>query len=259
MEKDAVSLSKHRVKSTSPGLKLQVPTMLKERYVALNSDVPASIGKDTSHWSFSKAERFRFKLPECQPDYVSLPSTINNVRSTSFGYGKRSDMKTLTGRDSPPPTSYSPPTTFELNKNHAPSFGPRPTSNSREIKVWRDIPGPGAYNPSTALGRASPKFSFRPKFQVKMTHNMPPPNAYNPSYGITERANYSAITFGYGKRSQQAAPSKETPGPGTYDLPSLFRSSSPASTNKSFYPKSAVSVRERSSISFDEKVPAPIS
>lgn len=262
MEKDANRHSKYRARSTSPGRNCKPRTMLKEKYLVFNSEVqssiPTSIGKDTSHWSFSKAERFRFKKPEYQPEYVTLPSTLNNIRSTSFGFGRRSDMKTVTGRDSPPPTTYSPPTAFELNKNHAPSFGPRPTSNSRGIKVLRDMPGPGAYNPSSLLGRDSPKFTFRPKNQVKKIHDIPPPNAYNPSYGITEPSNFSAITFGYGKRSEQTTVSKDTPGPGTYDLPSLFRSSSPLSPNKSIYPKSAISAREIYRLSFDDKVAAPI-
>ena len=233
---------------------MQGAEILKEKYLVYSdgipSSIPTSIGKDTSHWSFSKAERFRFKKPEYSAEFVTLPSTLNNVRTTSFGYGKRSDMKSLVGRDSPSPTAYSPPSIFEINKNHAPSFGPRPTSNSRGLKVLRDFPGPGSYNPVSEIGRNSPKFSFRPKIEIKKTYDMPPPNAYNPSYIVTERAPYSAITFGYGKRSEQVTPNKETPGPGTYDLPSLFRSSSPT---KSFSPRSSACSKERCSLSFDEK------
>jgi hypothetical protein len=254
MEKVA-NRSKYRARSTSPGQKMHAAEMLKDKYLVFSSEilasVPTSIGKDTSHWSFSKAERFRLKKPEYSADYVTLPSTLNNTRTTSFGFGRRSDMKSLVGRDSPPPTTYSPPSIFDINKNHAPSFGPRPTSNSRGTKVYKDIPGPGSYNPVSGLGRDSPKFSFRPRIEIKKTHDIPPPNAYTPSYNVTERSNYSAITFGYGKRSEQATPNKETPGPGSYDLPSLFRSSSPT---KSFYPRSSFFNKERSSISFDEKM-----
>ncbi|CAG9327199.1 unnamed protein product [Blepharisma stoltei] len=179
--------------------------------------IPTSIGKDTSHWSFCKAPRFRnFKIENSE--MYNLPTTFNK-RSCSFGYGRRYELKSAQGKDSPAPGAYNPPTCFELAKR-APSFGKRSLSG-----VPQNLPGPGAYNPYSPIGKKAPKFSFSPRIEIKYRASSPPPDTYNPVYRLVENSSFSDISFGKGEKGWNILPKvEEKPGPGSYDLPSAFRS-----------------------------------
>jgi hypothetical protein len=64
------------------------------------------------------------------------------------------------------------------------------------------------------------------------TRDNPPPNTYHPNYALTENGKYAAVTFGFGSRCNVTGCNnfylktileiKETPGPGTYKVPSVF-------------------------------------
>lgn len=54
------------------------------------------------------------------------------------------------------------------------------------------------------------------------TRNYPPPNCYNPDWTLTEQDRFNAITFGIGGRGSVTGRILDTPGPGTYKLPSPF-------------------------------------
>mmetsp|Transcript_12420 Transcript_12420/g.12477 ORF Transcript_12420/g.12477 Transcript_12420/m.12477 type:complete len:131 (+) Transcript_12420:362-754(+) len=82
-------------------------------------------------------------------------------------------------------------------------------------------PGPGSYNPSSPLGEGSPKFSFRPRIQLKAKIASPCPSLYSPNFKLIEKSNYSKIGFGYGQRLKIGS-RDSSPGPGSYDVLSGF-------------------------------------
>lgn len=154
------------------------------------------------------------------PRFVELPSTLDK-RSTTFGLGNRSDLRTGIGRDSPPPGTYRIKTCFEHNRR-AHSFGMR-TKIVPDQLPNRDIPGPGAYNPPSPIGAEGPRFSFSPRRKFILRNSSPAPDAYSPSFSLVEKSKYKKITFGFGIRINTAKSISESPGPGAYDLPSTFK------------------------------------
>lgn len=180
--------------------------------------VPSLVGKDSYRWSFSKEKRFRMLRPTTTEEMYNLPQTFSN-RAPSFGYGGRLELKNKQGRDSPSPCAYNPPSCFEIEKR-APTFGRR--SMSGAIK---NIPGPGAYNPYSPIGSKAPKFTFFSRIELKHKAPSPPPDIYNPKFSLIEKSSFSNISFGVGEKKCTFIPKfEEIPGPGTYDLPSVFRS-----------------------------------
>lgn len=177
-----------------------------------------TLGKDSLHWSFTKADRFRHTKNATCPEFIGPPTSLSK-RSTSFGFGKRWEPKNEKGRDSPPPTAYNPPSSFTLNTRTA-NFGAGTPSERTQFKT-RLIPGPGTYNISAPTGAGSPKFTFRPRIQLNPKYLAPSPGTYNPSFKVIERSNFSKIGFGYGDRTQ-ISNQEENPGPGSYELPGIF-------------------------------------
>lgn len=142
------------------------------------------------------------------------------------------------GKDAPPPTNYSPPSCFDVEKN-GPSFGYRCLTD-RNLENKKTIPGPGKYNPYSPMGRRGPKFSFSPKLERRLKTTTPPPDNYNPKYDLVEKSNFSKIGFGVGDRlpSTNLTRRDYSPGPGTYEIPSAFKSttSRPGSPSRSLSP-----------------------
>ncbi|CAG9330272.1 unnamed protein product [Blepharisma stoltei] len=201
-----------------------------------NAPAISLIGKNSSHWTFGKASRFRYLKRSITPDFTTLPSTLGK-RTTTFGYGKRWIPQNSKGRDSPSPTTYHPPSCFDLEKK-APSFGLR-CHTDRTVETKKAIPGPGSYNPYSPMGHRGPKFTFSPRIEHRMKACTPPPDNYCPNFNLVEKANYSAIGFGIGDRSKSPLSRRESsPGPGTYEIPSGFRSnnSRPGSPGRSVTP-----------------------
>lgn len=168
-------------------------------------------------WSFPKDSRFKPMKAQEESDFISPVSTLN-PRSTSLGFGQRWIPKNPQGKDSPPPGSYNLPST--LNRE----TGPRIVRDSLLPPVgYRHLtPGPGTYEALSAIGRHSPKYSFRGRdLKVKISEN-PPPNAYHPNLTLTKFGAYKGIGFGYGNRSSQNPHLNLTPGPGTYEIHSNF-------------------------------------
>lgn len=189
-------------------------------------DVPppsfSTIGKDTIHWSFPRASRYRRATLSDTSNEINLPSTLEK-RTTSFGYGKRWEPKNPKGLDAPSPDTYSLRTCFDIEKRGA--FFTINLRNSPSHPP--NVPGPGTYE---VCGKASgPKFSMRPKLvQKARKSDSPPPGAYNPSYALLEKQSYSGISFGNRDRPKEKIVRPSTPGPGTYDIPSSFNISSPS-------------------------------
>lgn len=183
------------------------------------SAVASYIGKDSAHYSFSKARRFNSKTATNVPALLQLPSTLDK-RYTTFGLGKRWFPQNAKGRDSPSPDKYTIPSCFEVEKR-----GPSLTGNKKDypINPRSHTPGPGAYTIEPTLCKDTPSFSFRPKFLTKNRCTSPPPGTYNPSYNLLEKNNFSEITFGLGERGRDFKPRPCSPGPGTYELPSFIK------------------------------------
>ncbi|CAG9315241.1 unnamed protein product [Blepharisma stoltei] len=183
-----------------------------------------TMGKDTSHWSFCKADRFSKDRHTKYPSYFILPSTLEK-RSTSFGYGKRWEPFNPKGRDSPSPDTYSINTSFNLLEKKG--YSMKGKVDSSKFKISND-PGPGAYDPYnfSPIGADGPKFSFRPKIIRKIKNFTPDPGAYSPSFKLKEKGNYSNIGFGKEKRNKNLSFQRiESPGPGAYDIPGTFNKS----------------------------------
>mmetsp|Transcript_3186 Transcript_3186/g.2924 ORF Transcript_3186/g.2924 Transcript_3186/m.2924 type:complete len:187 (+) Transcript_3186:122-682(+) len=160
------------------------------------------------------------------PDYIVPPTSLSK-RSTSFGFGRRWEPKNEKGRDSPPPTAYNPPSSFTMNSRTV-NFSAGTVAERTPIKT-KFVPGPGTYNVTLPIGENSPKFTFRPRIQLKEKYLVPPPGTYNPSFKVIERSNFSKIGFGFGDRGKIQS-RDENPGPGTYDLPGIF-----TRTNSKFF------------------------
>ena len=205
--------------------RLKIPKQVHE------SPLPSNKIKDAIQWSFSKANRFKPVRKQHTPEFSNLPSTLSD-RSCSFGYGKRWSPINATGRDSPSPGTYESPSNFGV-KNKGPSFKQK---YRERIDIKALIPGPGAYNPYSPIGKRAPKYTFREKFEEKVRCNTPPPNTYSPSFRLVEKENYKVVSFGVGDRPQIYGKIEEIPGPGAYEIPSLFKGSNPVSTSRKSTP-----------------------
>jgi len=175
----------------------------------------ASISRNIST-SFSKARRFSKPQPTYGPSYIMLPST-REKRTCSFGYGKRWVPLNVSGRDSPDPGNYSPPSCFD-RAVPCPRFV---RAKSQTKYTHFHSPGPGSYDPVKPKSK-NLQFSFRSKIQSQIKSFNPPPDQYSPCYSLIERSSYSGITFGKGDRVKISGRNQLSPGPGSYNLPSQF-------------------------------------
>ena len=100
----------------------------------------STLGKDSVHWSFAKARRFRNKTISDCPELIDLPSTLEK-RATGFGFGKRWEPKNARGNDAPSPDKYNIPSCFDTDKK-----GPVLLGNQRDqpLQPRSSTPGPGA-------------------------------------------------------------------------------------------------------------------
>ena len=168
-------------------------------------------------WTFSKEARFRSVKVTEESDFISPPSSLN-PRSTSIGFGERWKPRNPMGNDSPPPGTYTLPSTF--NKD----LGPRIVRASilPLVGMRHLTPGPGAYETGSPMGKNSPKYSFRGRESMVKVSDNPPPNAYHPNSTLTEFGAFKNIGFGYGNRNFLRTQINDSPGPGSYNIESNF-------------------------------------
>lgn len=197
-----------------------------------------------THWSFSKADRFKKLRIDNSAKMLLLPTTLGTKTST-FGFGNRDPLKMIYGKDSPPPNLYRCRSQFDYTPGAGKSFGQSyavykkvhmPGLNTRSDEV----PGPGGYFKTegkfifltklgkydihSTLGKNSRKFSMKSRIKPadSATRDNPPPNTYHPDFTQAEESRFDKITFGFGSRPNVTGRINENPGPGTYRIPSVF-------------------------------------
>lgn len=162
-------------------------------------------------FSFPKSIRFKVKAKERPVDFYNIPSGFSK-RSTSFGFGKRSELIRQT--NTPSPDSYNPKT-----KKTAGLAISRSGLGGRLKPFSNTIPGPGTYSVSSL--DSSPKYSFIPRPPAKKFEESPCACNYNPNFSYVLKNNYKGVGFGYGKKIAMSK-NPEVPGPGAYKIPHLF-------------------------------------
>ena len=136
---------------------------------------------------------------------------MNKSSAVAWSFGKTNKSFYSTNRN-PGPGSYnmSQITSF---KNKEPNW--KIGSAKRSYSVRQLVPGPGNYDIKSSFGNA-PKYTLRPKTGTSLdikNKDLPGPGAYNPS--MAPKDNYA---FSMRIRPQSASAQMNNPGPGTYNL-----------------------------------------
>lgn len=183
-----------------------------------NSAVMLTRKKPVS-WSFTRDMRFKDRKKSIDVGYVLMPSTLS-PRSTIMGFGTRWTPQNPKGKDSPPPGSYTIPSTLEKKgpKFYKQSSLPPITTLSKF-----STPGPGSYEHPSPIGREAPKFTFHGSEIKQKVPESPAPGCYSPKTTVTEFSGFKEISFGIGERKVFNNKANEgSPGPGSYNFGSLF-------------------------------------
>ena len=151
---------------------------------AANSPMNDSTAK--AQYSFPKSKRFVEPVSNSGKFY-DIPSGFSK-RSTSFGYGKKSDF--TGGKEKTPD-----PGTYHINTDIANGTTKVSFGISREqcksyveghFKADPSIPGPGTYSFTPKFAKEGTKYSILGKWpQKKIIENNPGPGAYNGSWNKT--------------------------------------------------------------------------
>lgn len=150
------------------------------------------------------------------------PSRIYWRKGFTFGQGQRSPVENQKGRNSPPPGSY------DINSTIGSYFkGPilRGLANSKySLHRVSNLPGPGSYSPYEPLGSNAPKYSMKPRYNLMPRSKSPGPSNYYPNFRATQSNRFSGIQFGNSEkhRATSSSSKKNSPGPGSYEIPSIF-------------------------------------
>ncbi|KAL4438449.1 hypothetical protein ABPG74_009488 [Tetrahymena malaccensis] len=203
------------------------------------SNSPLNLSKSKQLYSFPKDKRFRDSSAKMCDSFYDLPSTKDH-RSTSFGYGKKSDLSGLSA--SPAPNKYNIAGEFENSKekhrgyslglgrnniNFGSMFNPKSEGNK---------PGPGTYKVNSTLSNIS--FSMRAKTPGQDEKNTnrkdcPGPGTYTNPLSMSANGKYPHSKYkntGLAFISPQtvvkdfnsSAHKSSLPGPGQYNPPSTI-------------------------------------
>lgn len=182
-------------------------------------------------YSIPKQQRFRnsYKKASCESIYT-LPE-LKSPRSTTMGFGFRKEFinkKELDQKPSPVEYNFNSLFLDNIHKRKGYTISNRIKYNEGEAK---NNPGPCDYNNSANLEwvRKSPcSMKFRKDFfyqdDVKQAHDVSPMK-YLPETKIVENNRYrnNSISFGIGLLHYQIKEQMDKiPGPGRYNLPSVF-------------------------------------
>lgn len=188
---------------------------------------------------FPKAKRFQFGSKTSSGEFYIQPSTLSS-RSTSLGFWKKTMMPEgmlKYASQVPGPGHYKSKNQFEegIAKNKGKNLGLSYTfyrrtyypnmKDSPEPEMFRFNPGPDAYNVDKPIGKDKKSMSIHLKgkgFQDYLKNETPPCNMYNPSFVLSENSRYKKINMGFGKKMDFSKALNNNPGPGAYNLPSIF-------------------------------------
>ena len=191
---------------------------------------PTNTSTSKAQYSFPKSKRFP-DLPSSTGKFYDIPVSLSK-RSTTFGYGNKSDF--TSGKEkTPDPGTYK--ITTDISKGQAFSFGiSRDQCKSYiegHFKADPSVPGPGTYNFSPKFSREGIKISIGAKWsQKKITESVPGPGAYEQSWGKTP-GHYvistakNLETHMFSPKSSARFPKTDTdkvPGPWTYNVDKGF-------------------------------------
>lgn len=207
--------------------------MLENSFIFSNLNNPRKYGMSENHsamtlqnsvnaQSFTKSDRFGFTYKKAVVDNLYQLNDLNSKRATSLGYGNKVDIRFLNKSCSPSPNAYNLPSTIKK----APV-----TIKGRDYyhaNTASSYPGPGEY-PLVEKNTGLPvTLKFRHGFfyddDYKYKGFQLSPQAYLPDDSFTVRNRFKNIKFGCEPRIANDIPKylKSNPGPGTYDLPSVF-------------------------------------
>lgn len=171
-------------------------------------------------WSFSRDRRFKANHKPVNTEYSTKLSPTISRRAAAFGYGKRWEPRNFTGQDSPPPTAYRCKSVFDVPK----ISGKIDPPHNRFKKIKNEaMPGPGTYEVRQPIGKDAPMISLKSRIHRRQHSETPSPGEYRPYSVLTEHRRFHDISFGIGERKLYNI-DNTSPGPGTYDQPSTFRS-----------------------------------
>ena len=192
---------------------------------------PLNHSKSKYMYSFSKAQRF----PPINNDYsgnifYNLPS-MKMTRSTSIGYGTKSDF--TRGAKLKCPVFYNYKSDFDQKNPSSPrySFG---LGRDRMYRGFdNSCPGPAKYDIRKPFGKEGIKYSMRIKYgRTNSSENIvsPGPGAYtavtkiNPNgiYIVSKNENVHPVEFSKDKSERFNYHYEVTPGPSDYRKSSMF-------------------------------------
>lgn len=175
-------------------------------------------------YSIPKEQRFRSLYVKAATDcFYDVRSELGK-KTTGLGYGERTDFRYVRGKGVPSPDTYTMPST--LNKRNAASIKSRIPNN--ELLNKARIPAPGDYNIISKNTTLPTTLKFRHGLyyddELKLKGHCLSPQAYSPSIVFTHPSRYKEIKFSCQQRiaGEISKEQKNMPGPGQYNLPSVF-------------------------------------
>mmetsp|Transcript_32225 Transcript_32225/g.55719 ORF Transcript_32225/g.55719 Transcript_32225/m.55719 type:complete len:226 (-) Transcript_32225:1036-1713(-) len=206
--------------------KLKTPPRSKLSYTSSRanmspSDSTSILVRDNFSWTFSKAGRFNGTRSSIGGEYLSLPSTLMTNSGTSLGYGKRSEILSANGLNSPAPSAYQSDLRFLKTFVPGPKYRKSTSGGSRSPTI-SPSPGPGHYQTESPIGADAPMFTLKYRPKDLTSPKSPGPESYRPSETLTSPKRFNSIKFGSSQRSNLGFRTDTYPGPGTYEMPSRF-------------------------------------
>ena len=176
-------------------------------------------------YSFSKAQRFPLNHSSNLYHFYNLPP-LKSQRSTSMGYGKKSDFTKGKNLNLP---FYNIQRLFEYN-NGSPNYSFGSVLTSRVIEK---SPGPGNYDIIKPIGFNSPKFSLGNKIHnIISKENFPGPGSYknllklnlSGKYPLSKIKNSLMSGWSLSKSIRIQNYNNDVPAPNSYRIDNLFSS-----------------------------------
>ncbi len=172
-------------------------------------------------YSIPKEERFRNFYKKGIDNFYQVENKIIN-KGTSFGFGNKTDMTSLK-HNTPSPANYNIPSFLSkqfitLKFKH---------ENHKQAKD-KLLPGPANYNPTLPKDNIIATMKFRHGFfyddDLKAKKYQISPQTYLPSSDLVFSSRYKNLKFSTSVRENinSTKDIKSKPGPGSYNLPSVF-------------------------------------